>query len=429
MTSVPLYHRRNAAADSTAAIRVVQRYVLERRAGILQAPPAMLEEIMAWIEDVLNATRSHKARRDLELQEAHLAFLHEWSAMALRDTKAFVKAPTWKGYQALLDQISAHGRPSEQLRAKDFQKKQAPLLPAHLSRLLTDLEAIIQAAQDGYLQRIAELKASIQVVPADVKPLGEGESVKRTFPVNLEGWRYDSARLRKLVEERVKKDGGQMLEWYEKAKAMGMEQRMLDSMLQVANKGTFGDIMVSLTTVHLDRYLAYWQPAAHLIEISFPTVIRSDALAKLRQSLTHELKHMGQSYLSYVIGHAAGLPARRLLTPEFKQEYDPGLVHGDQEKATAARQWVTDKGIDPRKLDWHALDDVEFYTVLEDSINEFRDRYAQYSGIDLNEAVKSWTGAGMSNPVFPPHRLFKALRKYAPGKWRKAVSEFVKAVL
>jgi hypothetical protein len=113
-------------------------------------------------------------------------------------------------------------------------------------------------------------------------------------------------------------------------------------------------------------------------------------------------------------------------------------------------QKLKSEGIPPQRVNFHDLDDVEFYTELVDAIDEFRSLWNHVPPrSSLNTAVKLFTGV-MPNPALhdkdwqqrvndlggydfikfftKPNKAFLAWKTRAPGKYQKALKEFVKAV-
>lgn len=137
-------------------------------------------------------------------------------------------------------------------------------------------------------------------------------------------------------------------------------------------------------------------------------------ISEIRRTLYHETRHMGQDLLTALLGlkENAGLPSKSIRYPEpepkTRSTFDP-----------RTRSFVTEK-VPPKEKE-HALRDIEFQTRLGDEITRFS-RYwktQKDSGISLRQAVATW----ISEKEF-----FTMLKKHEPLKWKKAVSEFFKAV-
>lgn len=136
--------------------------------------------------------------------------------------------------------------------------------------------------------------------------------------------------------------------------------------------------------------------------------------------LPHELGHFMQSYMQAATGNEnAGKPGANIRTPDYTQQLHPSVqqpIGAEFERNEAIRQRV--KKMDEQRgrfsahPNWHDLDDVEFYTLLSDEVQKFLHLPIQVSPVEHIQTSK----------------FFKSLKNYAPEKYRKAVSEFVKAV-
>jgi hypothetical protein len=128
----------------------------------------------------------------------------------------------------------------------------------------------------------------------------------------------------------------------------------------------------------------------------------------------HECQHMAQSILNEVVrSKTPGLPGRKLQTPQWDQ------------------QGVQNSNFDPDLS--YFLDDSEFHTLLTSAIHLTRVVLHQNPKTNVSKMLTDLTkgrevpiGIGKLNPV---SQFFRALRLHAPAKYRKAVGEFVKAIL
>lgn len=126
----------------------------------------------------------------------------------------------------------------------------------------------------------------------------------------------------------------------------------------------------------------------------------------------HECQHMAQSLLNLAVGSAGnGLPSKKILTPQWKQN--------DR----------SEHPLDASAL--HDMDDAEFYPMLQTAIYNSKP-YFKSLPQDKRRAVLEQTvqGKEQGTPELVRATLFfRALKQHAPGKYRKAVSEFIHAVL
>jgi hypothetical protein len=449
---------------SEIAIRVARRFT----AGILEAPPAMHAAIMEWIQAVLAANRMQSAQQGVDRMNETIATQGAALEKLKQAAQLFKAAPTWKSYTPVYEQLWVFGHPGARWSAKDFQKL-TPEKKAELQQradgLLSYIEERSAGLQDHYRDSLTKASNELQEAARYAKPGVEAmtaKSIVRRFPVDLTGWKHNTKSVLRMLGETMGKEKAQAQAMYDRLKGMGKPESddIVQLFLQKAQSGFFADIDVELTAEESDKFAAFWEPARKRVQIIVPEGAQPRAAERLSRSLAHELRHFVQSYLAYAVGlnewsppqnrHRPGFPSRKIQTPQYKQEFDPshpGYKPGDSELAAITKR-LQDRGIDPRNVDWHSLDDVEFYTKLPDSIDAFQDAWVAHgSPAILNDAIRLWTGAVSYSPSrrlsdqeieklgglevikwFKPDKFFVALRRGAPGKWRKAVSELVKAV-
>lgn len=154
--------------------------------------------------------------------------------------------------------------------------------------------------------------------------------------------------------------------------------------------------------------------SAHYIKIMLPekTDYSRDDLAQVKDTVRHELVHAVQSEIGQREGlsDGGGLPFKRR---------DTKITQHNKSKERQVRQELKDLGLDPNLANFHALDDVEFYTRLLDEVEEFRARYRNYRFKPDNHAVR---GHINRSP------FFRALKHFKRKSWNKAVGLFYQAV-
>lgn len=139
-------------------------------------------------------------------------------------------------------------------------------------------------------------------------------------------------------------------------------------------------------------------------------------LSDLTRTVRHEAQHMAQSILDVMAGnskHDRGLPGKGLRTPAWDQNKALDLFEGADYQ------------------DLHSMDDTEFYPVLQNAIDLSKDYLTQIPKNQWRDVVGQIVVGSKDTPpkLKAAADFFKTLRKYAPGKWRKAVGEFTKEVL
>jgi hypothetical protein len=225
-------------------------------------------------------------------------------------------------------------------------------------------------------------------------------------------------------------------------------------------QGDWDTIKVQAVVRPSHGFVGMWQPTTRVLVIVMPMGVRDEDYEHMAETVRHELQHFAQSYLAFVIGKdpldpkraIPGLPGKSQQTPVFQQWMNPKhpSYKADDPEVRALAQKLRQQGIDPRQVNYHNLDDVEFYTELADAAAFFKRliKMAPAGGGDMKAAIKSFVGA-TKNPYWdggtPEEiravggsefiRLFKAvpfflsLKRHALPKWKKAVAELTKAVL
>ena len=291
--------------------------------------------------------------------------------------------------------------------------------------------------------KIDELKGYL--VRGGKTPIKAGGKTK-VFPVSkyMKGWRYkdilqDPSRLAHSVGLQLIKGYKNEVKWInsmaEQMIAMDPEneavirkrvKRKLKNALedhqeeveQLEAKGremAFDDVTVFLTLDRSATAVASWTREKRLVTIYYPhrSMVRSieSQMDGLVKSVRHELQHMAQTLLRESLGvMTAGLPGGGARTPDFKQwmknpeEWFGAAPPSYRKDRDTAMQMLRDEGaIDPtirgqrlrtkpQKVDFHALDDIEFFTRLQDSIDEAGRAVSGLSGEVRDNAIDIWTG-------------------------------------
>jgi len=178
--------------------------------------------------------------------------------------------------------------------------------------------------------------------------------------------------------------------------------------------------------MHPDRG-GQWSSYRMELQVDAPTEIPdrvsdfNSSLGVLEEGLDHEMRHLAQSVLGWLKKDKGtpGFPSKSILpTNEDASKFplDPN---------------------DPKRVT-HALRDVEFYTRLGDEVRQFLLNIKKIPKHTWRWALGSWVGLTSKEAPPPevsqarwgldPTQFFSMLKKHQPQKWRKAVSEFEKAV-
>lgn len=447
-----------------SAQRVARRYY-DRVGGILQAPPAMQTAITEWLMALVASRRIAGITDTVQAIERDglqkVEKLHD-------DVEALRKNPTsWDLYKEVYEGLWVFGHPGERASVRDYQKltpekkqaltERAEKLHAYVADRYPDTKAGYQKSIQKYHDEIAMMK---QFVRPGVDG-SQGEQWMKVFPVDLTGWRYGDAELRAKAEAVIKGQAQGMLQMLE---GLGPSE-MRDEMVALYRKrletgqGDWDSIKVQAVVRPSHGFAGMWQPATRALVIVMPMGIRDEDYENMQETVRHELQHFAQSYLAFVIGkdpldlkrNIPGMPGKSQQTPVFQQRMNPThpSYKADDPEARALAQKLRQQGIDPRQVNYHNLDDVEFYTELADAVSFFN-RLVKMTpkGGNMRAAIKSFVGA-TKNPYWdggtPDElkdaggsefiRLFKAvpfflsLKRHAPQKWKKAVAELTKVVL
>lgn len=141
--------------------------------------------------------------------------------------------------------------------------------------------------------------------------------------------------------------------------------------------------------------------------------LRNWLVNTLPNHVYHECQHMSQAILEDSLkSKTLGLPGKKQQTPQWNQHTRS-----------------TDLRVSPG--DEYFLDDTEFHTTITTAIHRTRAALKQNPDVNARDLV-----AGLVKGLVPRiggldnvHQFFKVLRQHAPAKYRKAVGEFVKAIL
>lgn len=438
---------------------------MNKQTGLLEAPPAMIRDIGEWVQAQVAANRMAELAEELE---------------ALSDYRES-RLPRYKDLQEAIDnlkKILPTGGPRElsnatkeflgqgmiwgywlpQWKGAEFQKltpEKRDILVGRISTAIRDAENRIEQETnpDSSIKTIhkkmAELKPYLR---PGVKAM-TGPTLDQEIPVDLTGWKYgDKELIEAMIQNKTKKIKEILQELKGNPKAKEVIKIYKDSLKGVIkNMAGWKTILVSLQLeTGTPTAGGSWQYTLRQLKIVLPKNAAPWMIeGPLMEVLRHELQHMAQTILREALTNTEdwfnaahvrlpgpGMPSRHIMTPYYKQE-DRGLMSPE------IRQKLREKSL-PVDLDLHSLDDVEFYTNLEDSITEAKtllrivnDNYQVYKKVMSEAEIRSfiawivgahdnknlfWGGAKERLP------LFLTWKKHAPGKWRKGVKEMVKKI-
>jgi hypothetical protein len=420
----------------------------------------MFRDIYDWVLAVVAAT----AIASREQQEAPDFSRYD---PVLKAAEAYRANPlNWKLYVALYEAMWAFGHPGQRASVKDFQKltpEKKEALVEKAERLHKWVQKEVQSVKDSMAFHDARDQAELAKLRQYLLPgvsAMTGDTVEKEFPIDLRGWKYGDEEIRKRVEEIVQKEREWAKKFYEQQEVRVVKEEfeedrdfLLKTLKKQMESSGWQSIKVELTQKEIKGARAYWQGLGRRIVITIPYNANPGALSELASILRHEMQHFAQSYLAYTFGRIdpVGLPSRSIQTPEYKQWMSPTHPsHSpDDPRVKELYRKLKEEGIRPQQVNFHDLDDVEFYTELVDAIDEFKRLWDQAPEGPLNTAIKLFTGVipepnlhskdwhqqmealgGYDFAKFftRPNPSFLVWKSRAPGKYQKALKEFVKVV-
>ena len=287
----------------------------------------------------------------------------------------------------------------EEIDWSDVVWKDYKTIPGDVA--IGDMDDLERMGPETFIQKLKRhVKTLDKIIAASPKPV---KLVTRkwqlAFKVDLTGWKYLS---------RVRAAGPQALK-----RALSI----YPSVIVTARMG--------------DDNAAAWYPVQRRIEVELSTLdrISLDYAKELRRTVRHEMRHFAQDFLGRVVGaeDKAGLPSKKIRTPDMEQSYGREKKYKRPPSVQKLIDNLEKKGI--TKDIFHDLDDVEFYTVLGRSLELMGDNLPHFEPDKRKAAFLSFVGAGPKVPGAYPLQFMTSLKKYAPGKWKKAVSELAKELL
>jgi hypothetical protein len=215
------------------------------------------------------------------------------------------------------------------------------------------------------------------------KPKERAVRTYKSFKVNLDGWKY------------LPKDKGEAFLFKARLAQSGLTE--IRAMMVFGGSAGGRD------------WQGYWDDAKQVLALTAPNVgaqvdaVR-DAVEALRNTLDHELAHVGQTLIQYGKGlkEEGGLPSKDIRDLRYSPTGRP----------------VSPQRKERQQVD-HALHDVEFYTNLRSDVGELRYRLPTVAEHKREERFQRF---------IDEHSGLKLMKEQAPRKWAKYVSELRKAV-
>ena len=333
----------------------------------------MVKAITEWAQATIAANVVAQIPFDISLEKERLARVRSQNKVirrAVEDMRAAMQGSDSKvldkAYQRIL-KLQYNFESVEPHPAK-------PTDTVGVQRFLLGIVWLLDGREKAALENLANTKSRGEEAKKYLRPGVDYRGVER-FRIDPTGWRYDSPKLRQALKE---------------------EHTAINVMLANLPHGVDGSWSPETETLKI--------PAYHSPEEIKPSVIR------------HELQHMTQTLLGPLleVKGLVGLPSKAIRTPQWKQP--DGL--SSWENAGHAQS-------EPSVLEKYLLDDEEFYTLLTDAIEKAEADMSHATPAAQKEFLLE--KLGLSGAPSKMGKLFLVWKKHAPGKYRKAVSEFYRA--
>lgn len=493
-----------------------------RVAGVLQAPPALVEAISSWVQSTVAATELQQRERGFDILKREVA--NRKTSPLVRKIKEVRQAiADGLGVRALYalfadeqtglftmawdeaKEAAGDAFRGQIGRLKGFKDFSAQYKQGNrwLLAALDVLDGWVKGQDDWTTQAFEGIEETIRklksyIVPGANHPMSQG-SATRVFEITkyMKGWKYESllsdpGKINKSRELQLQKKLRELEQLWARRLHMRKQQHApppdeidtrgvneyreyykaeIDKAKSHQYKLAFTNITVKAYTHQDDRARATWNSQQKEIQIFYPVSTDAWGMSGLAGSVEHELQHMTQTLIQETFDvPTAGLPKGETLTPNFlqwmnqteewmgknpylKKLRDKAMQQLDEEGVIEQDVgWGRKYRIPPQKIDFHALDDREFFTRLNDDIRTARRMMSGLNGdvrdnaIDLYTYVipipdshdRGWhekvTELGgwdaLSSVLQSPSRFLGALKKVpsARGKYVRAVKEFRKAL-
>jgi len=411
----------------------------EKKAGMLEPPPAMVKSVLEWVMAVTQSTKAFRAKEDLakaqDVLQALTALKRDMTKQrgVLEDAVADPKVGVRAEYAALKQYVETLFEDNRRTAVfvqrlvwgpPKFKKFTEAHNKGDLPRYV---RSVGDEVDEALADRMKAVKGQVQKLragaggPSKVQPIMPGKELVTRIPVDLRGWKYEG---QVTVEKGVKGLVDVITKAMARKTDIDEESRKFFDELMEGNKKQWQSIAVKLDPNQTPH--GRWQSATKMLTLKFGGP-EKDA-AWYRPLIEHELRHVAQDLINFSEGlyDRGGRPSRKMLTPDYTQQ--------DED---AARQKLRAVGIDPRQVAIHHLDDVEFYTDLADAVGEYKRQQPKFDHLPRNETIRFFVG-GKANPEVAqelrslrmhPLPFFTTLKRVpsARGKYQKAVNELLKA--
>lgn len=402
-----------------------------KTAGILQAPPAMVESIYEWVVAIIAAKSENRVKENIADSEELIGLCEDFEQLISNAETAIRAGKGLKAEFAPFKEIISHrlyypvtNRFFRDLKLSDFKAmRESGSALESLKKWRGDLRDYLIDLQ----RQIREATAGLSEIRAQRLPGVDADTDFKIFPVDLTGWKYDAKFLPKLDALRKEK-----LDWVNSFSAKkDLFPDIHASLLEAAESTWRGIKVVIAGNRESDglKWLASWNAA--LLTLTFNGIsdhLTPRVLSDLRRNIRHELQHAAQTLISDTLKTKGGLAPLKAKTPEYSQNAtDPERAKLIQKLRQQGVEYVTKENI-------YHLDDREYMTQLSDAIDAFDRLETKLVITDRKSAILRFVGGkgpfdrSIEGNIYP-NAFFLSLKKLSAAKYREAVREFVKAVL
>lgn len=434
----------NPTRIAALARRVARRHT----AGLVKPPPAMVEAVYKWAVACLALSEMERGEKYKQEREQSGGYNEETAIRELEGLIAQVrKSPTkWKVYSEYAKAVLMFGYgPWGRLVYKAFTKltpESEAELRVRVEKDLRVAEERIESAREQRLQdaarQVAET-AKLQHLVSEGSVYSPGPVPQtREFLLDLTGWKYDVAKFQALLEKQQSAQEQLFEDVIGRVREKSPDEvPVFEALLASTKKNPKWRTIKVVLSDNIGKGVGSWNEITQTVSIlatqtPLLTDVR-DTLAKVHDTVYHELQHMTQSFMAYALWSEnpamydraqarptqPGFPRPEARTPQYVQHGEPT------------------RGVGKDEL--HSLDDVEFHTDLQGEINGYKKSLARNPGMTSEQkratfdhftsrklAPREW---GKWNPPVDPSKFFSVLKKHAPKKYVEAVKELAAAVL
>ena len=416
--------------------RVASRH---REAGLLKAPPKMVDEITEWVQDVT---------AEWVAQTPDVALIRQaWEA---QDHAQSFDTTATKQLTLIRHMLVEWGKkPTALFAYRDFYDATegtpyARDLPPHLRR--REFEALSRAEAQNLHDRIS--KTLLRPLDRKIKEVSREHRdavarwkalTKRLTPV--EHQMYENSRhplwglevapeVQEMAARRGSSSGGGEKTEYFTPDWKGWEYAAILESAPNPPKPHKLEVMVNLQRPATEVEGSYTDYSLTLFA-RVPQLLQSKAgykklMRQIRTVVRHELQHYVQDVFREAGIEDFGNPSRNLRDLKYSPAGFAPVEGLDDHQRT--QRDLRDHGQKP-----YPLIDAEFYPWVEDNTEEFRE-WATNQGLegrDWDRARKDWVESKGSDIIRAQGtgnaRFWKSLKRNEPRKWQKAVGEFWKA--